>query len=128
MSNANHGYRAIVFDIDGTAVPNKRTGMPSARLIQAIESARSHIHLIAATGRLVEYAEPVIKALALTDPCVISGGTIIINPESGQIIRRTTMAPSAVKAMAAIFREYPYEIHLSTHGDGGASELTANTN
>lgn len=114
---ATTDFRAIVFDFDGTAIPNSATGMPSRRLIQAVDAARTRIHLIGATGRPISYAAPIFEALGLTDPCVISGGTIIIDPATKHIVRRTTIAPSTVSAIYKILQQYPYRIALSEHGD-----------
>lgn len=77
-------YKAVIFDIDGTAVPNRSDGAPSARLVNAVAAAKHKIHLIAATGRPASLALPVIRKLQLIDPCVISGGTVIVDPVTGK--------------------------------------------
>lgn len=120
MSNPQN-FQAIIFDLDGTAIPNSPTGMPSERLKSAIASAGRYAHFIAATSRPAQFALPIIKALGLTDPCVIAGGTTILNP-SGKIIRRTTIPERTVKTLLAILDDYPYNVAI---GDKYDSDGTA---
>ncbi len=105
-------YKAIVFDLDGTAIPNSWDGFPSRRLVDTITKYQNRIQMFAATGRTPSYALPIIKALQITNLCVISGGTVIIDPTSGNIIHRTYLAPTAVTAILAILETHPYKITL----------------
>lgn len=105
-------YRAIIFDLDGTAIPNARDGQPSPHLIQTVAKYRDRIHLVAATARPPILALPVIHALGLTEPCVVSGGTILYDPLTRKNLRRTTMSPQAVAQIIAIFHARGYHPHL----------------
>jgi len=109
-------YQAIVFDLDGTAIPNTAQGMPSARLKAAIAAAREHTHLIAATTRPLRFALPIMKALGLTDPCVVGGGTTIIKP-SGEIVRRTIIPEDTVKSILSALKDYPYNVAIGDQFD-----------
>jgi HAD superfamily hydrolase (TIGR01484 family) len=109
--------RAIVFDIDGTAVISKRDAMPSSRLVAAIKAAKEHIHLLAASGRHSS-GPPVIKALGLTDPCVLGGGTIIVDPVSGRVISQSILSPEAVTHIQAAVKSFPYDVYLPSARDG----------
>ncbi|HVQ43652.1 MAG TPA: HAD-IIB family hydrolase [Candidatus Saccharimonadia bacterium] len=108
MSN----YQAIFFDLDGTAIPNRRDGMPSERLVRTVAAHRDRIHLVAATGRPLRYAMPVIEALGLTAPCIISGGTIIIDPADHKVLKITTLPQAAVHAIFSIVKDHPYSLFL----------------
>jgi HAD superfamily hydrolase (TIGR01484 family) len=104
--------QAVVFDLDDTAVPNGRAGMPSAAMISAIDRARSTLKLSAATGRSWDFARPVIKALKLTDPCIVSGGTVIIDPVSEQIVWEASIEPASALAIADFMRAHPDNVNV----------------
>jgi hydroxymethylpyrimidine pyrophosphatase-like HAD family hydrolase len=103
-------YQAVVFDLDGTAIPNRADGMPSPGLIQAVDDARGKLHLFAATGRPISIALPVIQALGLTDQCVIAGGTTIIDPASGRVLHRAEFTLDQLDAITQICRGYNYKL------------------
>lgn len=79
-------YEAIIFDLDGTAMPSESNALPNQAVISAVRNSKDKIHLCAATGRSWLKAESVIKALKLTDPCITSGGALIIDPVTEQIL------------------------------------------
>jgi HAD superfamily hydrolase (TIGR01484 family) len=99
-------YRAVVFDIDGTAIPNKRDGVPSKRLIEAVAAAKHKVHLIAATGRPASLAMPIIRKLQLIDPCVISGGTVIVDPVTSKNLVEAYLSREQIKAIADIHKKH----------------------
>jgi HAD superfamily hydrolase (TIGR01484 family) len=77
-------YKALITDLDGTAVPisSDGSGLPdSTRLaVKAAQSAGKKI--TCATGRQWSLVKPVIEKLGIVSPCVIEGGTRIIDPVS----------------------------------------------
>ena len=105
-------YRAIIFDLDGTAVENRIDALPSHRLIDAVRRAKNSIHLIAATGRPYAYAQGVIEALELTTPCIFSGGTNIIQADTGALLSRTTLPAEAIGTILEIIQPTPYNMIL----------------
>jgi HAD superfamily hydrolase (TIGR01484 family) len=84
-------YKAIIFDVDGTAVP-LAANEASVRLQTAIASAQKTISLSAATGRSYEYAKPVFTSLGLISPSVLLGGSAIIDPRTDKIIWNKSMS------------------------------------
>lgn len=114
-------YKAIIFDLDGTAIPNKPNGMPSERLIKAIEQARGNIKLCAATGRPIANAKAILTSLNLKDPCVISAGTQIVDPITDKILWEATIEPDDVAAILNICKPYHYEVLIRNElmGEGG---------
>lgn len=97
-------YSALVFDLDGTAITNKLEAMPSERLIHAVSRAKDKLHLIAATGRTVQHALPIVQALGLTDPCVVTGGATIINPASGEVLHEALFSQAQLDIITDICR------------------------
>jgi HAD superfamily hydrolase (TIGR01484 family) len=102
--------KAIIFDLDGTAIPNAAGGMPSDRLIKAISSAKNNFTLCAATGRPLANAKAIIHALQLTDPCVISAGTQIIDPQTDEILWEANIESEDVQKILDICKPYHYEV------------------
>jgi Cof subfamily protein (haloacid dehalogenase superfamily) len=100
---------AIIFDLDGTAVPNAGN-TPSEAMRRAIAECQSQIVLCAATGRSWTEGDQLFAALGLAQPCIISGGTIIINPQTQEIVWQETMPQPAVRAVIATAHKYPYTL------------------
>lgn len=105
-------YEAIVFDVDGTAVPNRPDGMPSRRLIDTIHRHRDRFRFVAATGRPLRTAMPIIQALGLTDLCIVSGGTIIVHPTTQEIVSHTALPRPALQSLLGFALKHPYTLTL----------------
>lgn len=101
-------YKAIIFDLDGTAIPNKPDGMPSPALIDA--AACSSLKLCAATGRPYSSAHSILRQLNLTEPCVLSAGTQIVRPTDGTVLWQVNMDDADVSMVLRIAAPYPYEV------------------
>ena len=54
-------FKAIIFDLDGTAIPNRNDGMPSERVINAVKKAQDIIKVSIATGRSVSHCRDILK-------------------------------------------------------------------
>jgi len=103
-------YKVIIFDLDGTAIPNTPNGMPSKQLVQAIKKAQGSLKLCAATGRSIANAAAIIDCLKLVDPCIISGGTQIVHPTSKKILWEKRIAKTDVMKVLTVCLPYPYEL------------------
>jgi len=102
-------YKAVIFDIDGTAVANAQYAKPSKRLIDVVQKAKMKAHICAATGRIWSTARWVIEPLQLTAPCVICAGAEIIDPVSQKIIWKKYMNKQQVSEVLQIARTYQYK-------------------
>lgn len=93
-------YKAIIFDLDGTAIPNRRDGMPTERLKKAIERIQDRTYACAATGRPFSICGDILRYLNLKSPCIISAGTQIIDPVTEKILwEKTIPVDSANQAL-----------------------------
>lgn len=79
-------YRALITDVDGTLVPNKRDGRPSQKVIEAISKAKDVVHVGLATSRPFFLVKDIINMLDLSGPLIISGGTLIYDARSEEIL------------------------------------------
>ena len=123
-------YKAIIFDLDGTAIPNKPNGMPSERLIKAIEQAQGKLKLCAATGRPITNSKAILTALNLKDPCVISAGTQIVDPVTDNILWEATIESADITAILNICKPYHYEVLVRNEliGEGGSAATRQSVN
>lgn len=105
--NFHEKKKAIIFDLDGTALDSPKQKLPSARLIKAIRLLIKNYYFCAATGRVWTFAKPLLKSLHLTDPCIISAGTQICDPVTGKILWQKVVAEEALKEVISIFEGNP---------------------
>jgi HAD superfamily hydrolase (TIGR01484 family) len=113
-------YKAIIFDLDGTAIPNAYDAMPSPAVTSAIAKGQPKLKLAAATGRPITNAKPILDALKLTDPCVIAAGTQVINPQTGEILWQALLDDASVEKILEICRPYSCEVLMNNEllGEG----------
>lgn len=100
-------HKAIIFDIDGTAIDSPDHQLPSQRIVDAIKNTESKYYLCAATGRVWSFAEPVLKALKLVDPCIVSAGAQICDPATGEVLWQYDIEPDHMDAVIEIIKQYP---------------------
>lgn len=99
--------KAIILDLDGVVVDSPEQKIPSRKLSEAVSQLKDKYFICAATGRVWSFAKPVIQGLQLSDPSIISAGTQICNPTTGEILWQLTIDDEALKQVIAIFRKYP---------------------
>ncbi len=101
-------YKAVVTDLDGTAVDSPRLQVVSDRLRAATEMLESKgIRVCGASGRAELYATSVLESMALRSPVILSGGTRIIDPLSRQELWRCGLSSDQVRTIVAAVRDLP---------------------
>lgn len=106
-------YDAIIFDLDGTAMRGGYDATPSLKVCNMVKKHVGTMHLCAATGRPWSFAKNSLQALGLSDPCVIAGGTQLVDPMSGKILWEDTISKSSIEKIFTIAREYTCRINAS---------------
>ncbi len=99
--------RAIIFDLDGTAIDSPQQKMPSAKLVDAIAQLEDTYYLSSATGRVWSFAKHVLQGMDLIDPCIISAGTQICNPTTGEILWQKVIPEESLKEALSVLQQYP---------------------
>lgn len=115
-------YKAIIFDLDGTAIKSRRDAMPTARVIEAVKKAKEKVIVCAATGRPISMVREIFEAFDLESPCVISGGTQIIDPKTGKIISEHSLLPEQVKKIIDTCKVYDCEMVFNDEENEMASK------
>jgi HAD superfamily hydrolase (TIGR01484 family) len=99
--------KAIIFDLDGTAVDSPIEKLPSQELVNEIKRLQNNYYLSSATGRVWSYAKAVLQALDLVDPCIISAGTQICNPKTGEIYWQENIDKDSLNEVIELLKGYP---------------------
>lgn len=105
--------RAVVFDLDGTAIPVEVGGIPSSKVISAVSKSKTLVKVSAATGRPFYSCERILKALNINEPCIISGGSQIVDPATGAVLWEKYMDAKKVAQVMAVIKDYSYKIYTS---------------
>lgn len=106
-------YKAIIFDIDGTAIPAELDAFPSLELIKTIETVPRSVKVCAATGRSLPHVRNILRSLKLKDLCILSGGTQIVDPQTEKTLWEKRLSESQVKQIIGVCFSYPYEVGFS---------------
>jgi Cof subfamily protein (haloacid dehalogenase superfamily) len=99
--------RLVAIDIDGTLLPSTGTTI-SERNRRALRRAQdTGLHVIIATGRRHQYAEPVLEQVELSPRTVmISSNGSVVRYFDGQLIRRTLLPVESARALCAALRPF----------------------
>lgn len=100
-------HKALIIDIDGTAIDSPAQKLPTQRLIDATRAVEGEYYVCAATGRTWSTGKPVFQGMSLVDPCVISGGTQICDPQTGEIQWQCNINKSDMEVVKRVFTEHP---------------------
>lgn len=111
-------YKALFLDLDGTTIPNKRDGMPSKRVSDAIHKAKSRVFVCIATSRPLRYAKPVLDHLDIRGLCVVNDATQIYDPAKKKIVETIYLDPGDVGKLKKDLKRYAIPIIINTrNGD-----------
>jgi hypothetical protein len=109
-------YKALILDLDGTTIwHNSVKGMPSVKVVEAIEKARKKLFVGIATSRPYFSAKPIIDYLKLTGPCIVNSGAQIIDAPTGRIIKEQRLSYDDAKEVYVIAEKLNIPILLNTN-------------
>jgi hydroxymethylpyrimidine pyrophosphatase-like HAD family hydrolase len=118
------GFRMLAFDLDGTFL--ERDGRLSGATARFLSSLRSDgIELLAATGRRLYSALPVLDELALGGSVVVHNGAMVANVPNGAPERIWPLDAGVVRAVAADLRRRGLSVLLFTASARGPGEVLA---
>jgi len=107
-------YKALFLDLDGTTIPNKFDGMPSARVREAIHKAKGHVFVCIATSRPLRYAKPVLDHLDIRGLCVVNDATQIYDPVKKKIVETIYLDPADAMKLRKYFKRYAIPLITNT--------------
>ncbi len=99
--------RLVAVDIDGTLLPSSGTTI-SKRNRQALRDAQgAGIHIVIATGRRHQYAEPVLEQVGLSPRTVmISSNGSVVRYFDGELIERNLLAADTARTLCSALRPF----------------------
>ncbi|MEK7141261.1 MAG: HAD family hydrolase [Patescibacteria group bacterium] len=108
-------YKALFLDLDGTTISNKRDGMPSERVREAIHKAKSKVFVCVATSRPLPFAKPVLDNLDIRGMCSVNDSTQIYDPVKGKIVNTIYLDYHDLTEIIDVFSHYLVPLFV---GDG----------
>lgn len=105
-----HDYKAIMLDVDGTLVTNEYAGKISPKVKQTILKANSKVKVGIASGRPLARVGLIFDELKLKIPCVIGGGTQIVDPRTREILWEQPILKKDVKIILDTLKDAPYKV------------------
>ena len=99
--------KAIIFDLDGTAIANKPKAKPTPAAVDAVMRAHTQAHVIFATGRNWGLAKELAKTFKITAPVVTLGGCQVIDPTTGKAIWEQELDPGVAAKVIDTAKQFP---------------------
>ncbi len=109
-------YKALILDVDGTLIPNKRSGMPSKKVTASISKASKLIHIGVATGRPYFLLSHIVNHLKLSGPSIILGGAQIIDTTSKKFLLEKPLLIEDVYKVTKLLNSSPIELTVYDNG------------
>ena len=97
----------VIVDLDQTLLDSPKQKVPSEVFIKVIQEIYPEVLVGFATGRAYSWALPVLKAGNFTAPCIIGGGTSIVDPQTHKIVSSISISSEDLDAIKAILIDYP---------------------
>jgi HAD superfamily hydrolase (TIGR01484 family) len=99
-------YQALVTDLDGTAVKISSDGSDVSEAAEvAVQAAQEKgFKITCATGRRWDSTKPIVKKLGIVSPCIVQGGSRIVDPVTEKTLWEKHLDVSAADATLDIFK------------------------
>lgn len=107
-------YKALIVDVDGTLIPNRRDGMPSARVTEAVATASKIVHVGIASSRPPFLLRHIIDHLKLSGPSIVNNGGQVIDFALGKTFYRQPVEKNDVAKIYEITKRYNVPLRLDT--------------
>ncbi|MCL4359868.1 HAD family hydrolase [Patescibacteria group bacterium] len=109
-------YKAVIFDLDGTAIPHAIDAHPSHGVIRAIARAQPLVRISASTSRPASFARRPIVELGLRDLCSVNDATDLYDPLKDRVIASIHLSESAAAHVRDILNSsrIPYMVNVGS--------------
>src|SRR6266536_1638527 len=99
-------YKALITDLDGSAIPIASNGsdIDDATRAAVKKAISMGCKIACATGRTWSHAEPIVNGLGIISPCIIEGGTRIVDVAKGRTLWEQALEAGSAAAVLDIFR------------------------
>ncbi len=110
-------YTSLLLDVDGTLVPVGPHTIPSERVRAAITSVQDSIGVSLVSGRPLDWLRETFTSLNLTKPCVINGGSQIVDPRTYEVLWEKPILPESLAGIMEIIESM--DVSSFTINDNG---------
>lgn len=111
-------YRAVVLDLDGTTIPNRKDGSPSPRVVAAVRRVIDMgVSVSIATGRGIEECRSILRKLGIKAPCIVNGGTRVIDATTEQVLWEKELSQVQVESVLEVAKKYNSPVFFSDDKD-----------
>lgn len=102
----NMKISALVFDLDGTAIPKHPDGMPSQAVIDAVQEAKKICPVSIATGRPYDLCKDILDALKIDDLCIVNGGTHMFSRKEDKFVWKQEIDETTLQALFGKLKKF----------------------
>jgi len=113
LSSFKKQYKALILDVDGTLIPNKRDGMPSKKVANSIAKASKILHVGVATSRPYFILSHIFDHLKLSGPSIIVGGAQVIDTTSKKILFEKPLLKEDVIKIVKLSKSSSIQLRIS---------------
>ena len=99
-----------MLDVDGTLITNEYAGKITPKVKETILRANSKVKVGIASGRPLARVGFIFDELKLKIPCVISGGTQIVDPVTRQILWEQPILKKDLTVIRKVIKDVPYKV------------------
>lgn len=107
---SNNFTKALIFELDGTAVSKKPKSKPSKAVVDAIKQAHEKVAVVFATTRNWKSAKSMATLLNITAPCVTLGGSQVVDALTGKVIWEQDLDPGVPSKIIEIAKEFDAKV------------------
>ena len=118
------GFRLLAFDLDGTLLDGDGTlAEPSAQCLRGL--AERGVELVAATGRRLWSALPLLERAGLAGTCVVHNGAMVADVASAEPLLVRVLAPATVRKLLGLVKGRGFAPLVFTAAPRGPHEVLA---
>lgn len=102
--------RALLFELEGTAVPKRLNGKPSSKVIEALKKAQEKAIVIFATNNNWKVAREYAKLFGITHLCITLGGSQVVDASTNKVIWEQDLDPGVPQKIVDLAKELDAKI------------------
>jgi len=103
--------KALIFELDGTAISKKSKSKPSTKVITALAKASETMIITFATNRNWKTAKDFAKLFNITAPCVTLGGAQVIDPMTNKVLWEQDLDPGVAQKLIDITKDFAAKVY-----------------
>lgn len=102
-----------MIDVDGTLVPNRKDGMPSKKVIEAINKASKIMKVGLATSRPMFLVDDILKMANFSGVSILQGGAQIIDTTSRKILWEKGIHREDIRMLGEAFKKAKIPMYIN---------------